>query len=207
MLYVFVILTFSFFWHVLFGICHFSVSAGYWLELPKKMPTLSKKCTSFTAVGVDPGLAATGIAVIEVIEGKGYTRTWDTLSTKSKEPISKRLEVLYNGIVEIFTKWNASVLIVEDVFFLPKFPKAAMQLGAVHGILNLAAALKNIEVVEMKPTEVKKALTGNGRAPKDQVERAVRRMCGITEEIKPDHASDALALAVVGLSRLGVVKW
>ena len=163
--------------------------------------------TTFTAVGIDPGLAETGIAVIEVIERRGYARTWETFTTKSKESIPRRLEALFNGIVEIFTKWNATVLVVEDVFFLPKYPKAAMQLGAVHGILNLAAALKNIEVVTIKPTEVKMALTGNGRAPKEQVEKAVRRICGITETIKPSHASDALALAVVGLSRLGVVKW
>lgn len=163
--------------------------------------------TSFTAVGVDPGLADTGIAVIEVIDRKGRVRTWETISTKSKDPIPRRLEVIYNGVINIFSTWNATVLIVEDVFFLPKFPKAAMQLGAVHGILNLAASLQNIEVVEVKVTEVKKALTGNGRATKDQVERSVRRMCGIKEAIKPDHASDALALAVVGLSRLGVVKW
>ena len=163
--------------------------------------------TNFTAVGVDPGLADTGIAVIEVVEHRGYARTWKTISTKSKDSMPMRLHAIYNGVVEVFTKWNATVLVVEDVFFLPKYPKAAMQLGAVHGVLNLAAALKNLEVVEMKPTEVKKALTGNGRAPKDQVERAVRRMCGIKEPIKPDHASDALALAVVGLSRLGLVNW
>ncbi len=123
--------------------------------------------TSFTAVGVDPGLADTGIAVIEVIDRKGHARTWDTISTKSKDPIPKRLEIIYNEIVDIFTKWNATVLVVEDVFFLPKYPKAAMQLGAVHGILNLASALKNVEVIEIKPTEVKMALTGNGRAPKE----------------------------------------
>jgi crossover junction endodeoxyribonuclease RuvC len=158
-------------------------------------------------VGVDPGLADTGIAVIEVVNGKGYARTWETISTTSKDPIPKRLHTIYSGILDVFAQWNAAVLIVEDVFFLPKYPKAAMQLGAVHGILNLAAARKNIKVLEMKPTEVKMALTGNGRAPKEQVEKAVRRMCGITCTIKPSHASDALALAAVGLSRLGLVKW
>jgi crossover junction endodeoxyribonuclease RuvC len=61
--------------------------------------------------------------------------------------------------------------------------------------------------MELKPTEIKAALTGNGRANKDQVERAVRKFLGIKEPIKSEHASDALALALVGLSRANAVRW
>lgn len=160
-----------------------------------------------TAVGIDPGLADTGIAVVEVVERKGFARVWETVSTKATEPMPKRLETLFNGVITICRQWNATILVIEDIFFLPKYPNAALQLGAVYGVLNLAAALENVGVLAIKPTEVKLALTGNGRAPKEQVEKAVRRMCGITETIKPSHASDALALAVVGLSRLGLVNW
>jgi crossover junction endodeoxyribonuclease RuvC len=61
--------------------------------------------------------------------------------------------------------------------------------------------------MELKPTEIKAALTGNGRANKDQVEKAVRKILGIKEQIKSEHASDALALALVGLSRANAVQW
>jgi crossover junction endodeoxyribonuclease RuvC len=163
--------------------------------------------TSFTAIGVDPGLARTGFAVIEVRDGKAVVQQWDAVATDCRETMPRRLHLLFDTITGLLKEWRAEVLVVEDVFFLPKYPKAAMQLGAVHGILNLAAAISNVRVLEMKPTEVKRALTGNGRAPKAQVEQVVRRMCALKCAIKPDHASDALALAVVGLSRLGVVKW
>ena len=162
---------------------------------------------NFTAIGVDPGLADTGFAIIEVVERNGLVRGWSTISTDSKESVPKRLETIFVNFVEVLRKWNAQLVVLEDVYFLPKFPKAAMQLGAVCGILSLAAALENIQVLEMKPTEVKMALTGNGRASKDQVEKTVRRMCAIEGEIKPSHASDALALAMVGLSRVGMVRW
>ena len=163
--------------------------------------------TSFTAVGVDPGLADTGIAVVEVVGRKGVPRLWDTISTNSKVPVPKRLESIFHKTVDTLRQWQAGLLVVEDVYFLPKYPKAAMQLGAVCGILNLAAALEQVEVLEIKPTEVKMALTGNGRAPKEQVEKAVRRICGIKSHIGASHASDALALAIVGLSRVGKVRW
>ncbi len=162
---------------------------------------------SYTAIGVDPGLAETGFAVIEVVEKKGFARTWDTISTDSKESMPQRLEKIFGNFVKILQQWHAQLLVLEDVYSLPKYPKAGMQLGAVCGILNLAAAIENVQVLQMNPTEVKMALTGNGRAPKDQVEKAVRRICGIRSQIRPSHASDALALAMVGLSRLGMVKW
>jgi crossover junction endodeoxyribonuclease RuvC len=161
----------------------------------------------YTAIGVDPGLANTGLAVIEVVENKGVARLWDTISTNSKDSVPKRLETIFNRIVRTLKEWNVRLLVLEDVYSLPKYPKAAMQLGAVCGILNLAAALEKVEVLEIKPTEVKMALTGNGRAPKDQLEKAVRRICGIKGRIGASHSSDALALAIVGLSRVGMVKW
>ena len=159
------------------------------------------------AIGVDPGLSKTGYGIIEIINKKGLVREWDSLSTNSKEPTPKRLRSLYLGFEKILQNWNAQLLILEDIFVLPKFPKAALQLGAVRGILTLAAANRNIPVMELKPTEIKRALTGNGRANKDQVERAVRKILGIKNKITPEHASDALALALVGSSRAKVLRW
>lgn len=160
-----------------------------------------------TAIGVDPGLAKTGYGVIEIIDKKGVARAWDCLSTNPKDPTPQRLQSIFHEIEKLFKTWNAQLLILEDVFVMPRFPKAALQLGAVRGILALAAAHNNIEVMELNPTEIKAALTGNGRANKEQVEKAVRKFLGIREPIGSEHASDALALALVGLSRAKAVCW
>ena len=92
---------------------------------------------------------------------------------------------------------------VEDVFSIPRIPRAALLLGEVRGVIMLAAARHKTPLIQISTREVKKALTGSGAAGKDQVERSVRRMLGLDEPISPDHASDALALAVVGSSRMG----
>ncbi len=159
------------------------------------------------AIGVDPGLLRTGYAIVEVSEKRGIVREWNSFSTNPKESIPRRLQGIYINFKKFLKKWNPQLLILEDVYVLSKYPKAALQLGAVRGVLTLAAAIENIEVMELKPTEVKMALTGNGRANKDQVEKAVRKILKIKEKIKPEHASDALALALVGLSRAGAVRW
>ena len=163
--------------------------------------------SEFRAIGVDPGLSKTGYAVVEVSNRKVIAREWNVFSTSSEDSIPRRLQSIYTDFEKILKKWDAQILILEDVFVLPKYPKAALQLGAVRGVLSLAAAIENMEVMELKPTEVKMALTGNGRANKDQLERAVRKLIMVEDKIKSEHASDALALALVGLSRSGVVQW
>ena len=90
---------------------------------------------------------------------------------------------------------------------LDKYPKAAIQLGSVRGVVLLVAHHTQIKVCEIKPTEVKSALTGNGRASKQQVGRMTKKILNIKEAISSSHASDALALAITGLSRNGHFRW
>jgi len=159
------------------------------------------------AIGVDPGLSKSGYAVIEVLDKTWAAREWSSFSTDPKASTSKRLQQIYCNFEKLLRKWNAQIVVIEDVYVLPKYPKAALQLGAVRGVLMLAAASENMVVLELKPTEVKMALTGNGRAGKQQVERTVRKILRVEGKIESDHASDALALALVGLSRSGSFRW
>ena len=96
---------------------------------------------------------------------------------------------------------------MEDVYVYHKYPKAAIQLGAVKGVIYLAARHKKLVICEMKPTEVKSALTGSGRASKKQVEKITQKILNIKGNIQSNHASDALALAITGLSRNGYFRW
>jgi len=159
------------------------------------------------AIGIDPGLAMTGFGVVETLSRGGKACDWGAIRTESDFPISLRLKIIYDGIKELLEKWRPDLLAMEQVFVLKQFPKAAIQLGEVRGVIFLAAQEKDIPVVEVRPTEVKSALTGSGRADKKQIERAIRQLLRIEGSLGSSHAGDALALALTGLSRSRNFRW
>jgi crossover junction endodeoxyribonuclease RuvC len=155
------------------------------------------------ALGIDPGLAATGFALIGSLKKGGDLCSWGAIKTMSSMGTPQRLEKIYQSVCELLEAWQPDVMVLEDVFVLDKFPNAAVQLGEVRGVIYLAAQQHATEVFKIRPTEVKSCLTGNGRASKEQVSQAVKRMLNRRDDIKPDHASDAAALALMALSRKG----
>ncbi|MGQ9508868.1 MAG: crossover junction endodeoxyribonuclease RuvC [Thermodesulfobacteriota bacterium] len=159
------------------------------------------------AIGIDPGLAMTGFGVVEAIEGGGRACEWGAIRTEPHTPLPLRLKTIYDKLKEILKKWKPDFLVLEEVFVLSEFPKAAIQLGEVRGVIYLMAQEIGIPVVEVRPTEVKSALTGSGRADKAQIQRAIRRILQIERPLRSSHAGDALALALTGLSRNKNFKW
>ncbi len=165
------------------------------------------KVKTFRAVGIDPGLAHTGFAVVETVAKGGSLCDFGNIKTKSVQPVPERLQEIFLKIYAVIKKWAPSVLVIEDVFMYDKFPTGAIQLGEVKGVISLAAQENMVEVMKISPTEVKSCLTGKGRATKQHVNNAVVRILGLKKPIKPDHASDAAALAIMGLSRKGYYNW
>jgi crossover junction endodeoxyribonuclease RuvC len=152
-------------------------------------------------VGVDPGLAATGIAVVS---GSGLLveqYSFGTVKTSSRSSLQDRLNLIYSKLSSILLAENPDLMVVEDVFSLEKYPKSGIALGKVTGVILLAGCRGNVPVMEISVREAKRVLTGSGAAGKKQLEESVRRRLKHPERIKPDHASDALALAMVGLFR------
>lgn len=149
----------------------------------------------------------TGFGIVETLPRGGRACDWGAIRTESNCPISLRLKIIYDGIKELIEKWNPSLLAMEEVFVLKQFPKAAIQLGEVRGVIFLVAQEKDIPLVEIRPTEVKSALTGSGRADKKQMERAIRQYLKIEGSLGSSHAGDALALALTGLSRSRNFRW
>ena len=159
------------------------------------------------AIGIDPGLAMTGFGIVEALSRGGRACDWGAIRTESDTPIYLRLKVIYDGIKGLIEQWEPGLLAMEEVFVLKQFPKAAIQLGEVRGVIFLAAQEKGIPLVEVRPTEVKSALTGSGRADKKQMERAIRQYLKIEGSLGSSHAGDALALALTGLSRSRNFRW
>ncbi len=159
------------------------------------------------AIGIDPGLAMTGFGVVEALSRGGKACEWGTIRTEASCPIPLRLKTIYDELKGLLKKWEPNILALEEVFVLKQFPKAAIQLGEVRGVIYLAAQEENIPVIEVRPTEVKSALTGSGRADKEQIKKTIRRILKIEDPLSSSHAGDALALALTGLSRNGNFRW
>jgi crossover junction endodeoxyribonuclease RuvC len=158
-------------------------------------------------MGIDPGLAMTGFGVVETLKRGGKACEWGTIRTDASRPTAVRLKTIHDDLRELLEKWKPGLLVMEEVFVLSQYPKAAIQLGEVRGVIYLAAQEQEIPVAEVKPTEVKSALTGSGRADKEQIMKMIRQILDIRDPLTSSHAGDALALALTGLSRNGNLRW
>jgi len=154
-------------------------------------------------IGIDPGLAATGFAVVEGRGVKVATCSYGSIHTSKKDPMPARLDHIFSKILSILEAEKPDFMVVEDVFSLEKYPKSGITLGKVSGVVLLAGYRLKIPVTEIPVREAKQILTGNGNASKMQLERAVRRFLNLTAPIKPSHASDAVGLALIGMFRQG----
>ncbi len=158
-------------------------------------------------IGIDPGLAKTGFAVVEPLQKGGRVCHSGNINTNPGHSLEERLSTIYHELSSVLRRWSPDLMALEDVFVAKQFPMAALQLGEVRGVIRLTAKNMGIPISEIKPTEMKSALTGSGRASKEQIKRVVRRILHIEDTIKSDHISDAMALALTGLTRKGVFRW
>lgn len=158
-------------------------------------------------IGIDPGLAKTGFAIVEPLQKGGRVCHSGNIDTNPEYSLEERLSTIYHELSHLLQQWTPDLMVLEDVFVMREFPMVAIQLGEVRGVIRLAANNRGVPISEIKPTEVKSALTGSGRAGKEQIKRVVRRILYIEDKIKSDHISDAMALALTGLTRNGLFRW
>ena len=152
-------------------------------------------------IGIDPGLSATGVGIAT---GDGYKVdgfSFGSINTSKNMSVPGRLEKIFSDLIALLNDEKPDFMVIEDMFFTPKNPKAGVTLGKVSGVVLLAAYKAGVPVSEVPVREVKQVLTGNGSAGKRQLEESVRRRLNHQTPIKPYHASDALALAMIGLFR------
>ncbi|MDM8525345.1 crossover junction endodeoxyribonuclease RuvC [Desulfococcaceae bacterium HSG8] len=152
-------------------------------------------------IGIDPGLAATGVGFVV---GKGFKIerfAFGSINTPKTDSLPARLHQIFSGVLSIIEDDPPDLMVVEDVFSLEKYPKSGIILGKVTGVILLAGHQMNIPVTEVPVREAKQVLTGNGNASKAQLEKSVRHLLNLNTPIKPFHASDALALSIIGLFR------
>jgi crossover junction endodeoxyribonuclease RuvC len=152
-------------------------------------------------IGIDPGLADTGVGIVRGSGLKVDGYAYGTICTSKAEAVACRLEQIYTKISHVLADEKPDLMVVEDVFSLEKYPKSGIVLGKVCGVLLLAGTQSGVPLTEVPVRQAKQILTGNGKASKVQLERAVRSTLCAPTPIRPFHASDALGLALIGLFR------
>ena len=153
-------------------------------------------------MGVDPGLVSTGFGVLEAGPGGVTVVDAGVISTAPGQALEVRLNAIYRAIHRIIDAQAPTLLIVEDLYTEYKFPRTAVLMGHARGIIYLAARQLDVAVLALTPSEVKRAVTGNGSAGKAQVQRAVQTLLGLQDLPRPSHVADALGLAVTGMARV-----
>ena len=147
-------------------------------------------------LGVDPGLTRCGVAVIDGAPGRKVSlRHIAVLRTEPSLAIELRLMELELGLEAIVAEHAPDVIAVERVFSQHNV-RSAMATAQAAAVALLIAARRGIDVALHTPTEVKAAVTGNGRADKAQVTAMVTRVLGLEEAPKPADAADAAAIAI-----------
>jgi crossover junction endodeoxyribonuclease RuvC len=146
-------------------------------------------------LGIDPGIAATGWGVIEIEGSKFKLLGYGFIKTYPMDSPGKRLMVIFETLREIIDTHKPDKASVEDIFFA-RNKLSAIPVAQAKGVILLAMESKNINTFIFTPLQIKQALTGNGRAEKQQVQEMVKLILGLKDKIKPDHAADALAAAI-----------
>ncbi len=146
-------------------------------------------------LGVDPGLSAMGYGVVKAEGGAHEALDWGVIHTQAKTTLSSRLLVLYTGISAVINQYQPDIMACEGLIFAQNV-QSALALGQARGVALLAAAEKNLTVVEYSPKEIKLTVVGRGNAGKDQVGQMVKILLGLRNEPIPSDAGDALGVAL-----------
>ncbi|MHB9003672.1 MAG: crossover junction endodeoxyribonuclease RuvC [Coriobacteriia bacterium] len=146
-------------------------------------------------LGIDPGLANTGWGVIETLGSRHRCLAYGCITTSAQEPVSDRLFLVHREIARVIGRYSPGECAIESVFFGSN-AKSAFATGQARGVAILAMADAGLLLGEYSPVQVKGAVVGTGTADKNQVAYMVRVILGLEREPAPDHAADALAIAI-----------
>ncbi len=175
-------------------------------------------------MGIDPGTRIVGYAILEApsprLGGAGQAEfyqgstgsvysanggdskvvTYGVIRASLKEPLALRLKTIYQGLTKVLRKYRPDEVVIENVFY-SKDAQATIKIGEGRGVALLCAANQNCTIYEYTPAEIKKSVTGNGRAHKTQIQEMVKLILGLAEIPKPADAADALAMAICHIHR------
>lgn len=149
-------------------------------------------------LGLDPGTSITGYGLVSQRKYQLRVEGYGVIRTAPSEAIAVRLVKIYQHVSSLIEEHRPDAVAVEKLFF-NKNVRTAMSVGQARGVILLAAAQRELPLLEYTPSAVKMAVTGHGSAPKRQVQSMVQSVLAMKETPSPDDAADALAVAICGL--------
>lgn len=148
-----------------------------------------------TILGLDPGTATTGWGVIKEFKGEVEAVAFGCIETCKNKCPTERLKEIGDDLEELIRTYKPAEVAIEDLFFFKNL-KTAVKVAQARGVLLFVCQKEKLGIAEYTPLQVKQALTGYGRADKNQVQQMVKEMFKLKSIPKPDDAADALAVAV-----------
>ena len=147
-------------------------------------------------LGIDPGLNRTGYTLLSRHDDGPLLEEGGVISSTRDLSLAERVNEIGQGIVEVIEEFAPEAIAIEKVFSHGQFPKTALMMAHARGAILFAAAERRIPVVHYTPTQIKRLLTGSGRASKEQIQLAVQRELGLADVLEPNDVSDACAVAL-----------
>jgi crossover junction endodeoxyribonuclease RuvC len=150
-------------------------------------------------LGIDPGTATTGYGVVKG-DGLGLVSLVEcgVIRTRARDPLASRLAEIFEGMTDLLARHRPDALSVEDVFYA-KNVRTTIVLGHARGVILLAGQRAGVEIHEIPPAEIKKAVVGNGAATKEQVQFMLTRLLKLKSVPQPSDAADGVAAALACL--------
>ncbi|MEA2447481.1 MAG: crossover junction endodeoxyribonuclease RuvC [Actinomycetota bacterium] len=156
-------------------------------------------------LGIDPGFATTGFAVVAKEGSRLNAISLGAIVTPPKLPTASRLSFLRAQLLELIDQHQPEVVAIERLFFNVNV-RTAMAVGQASGVALEASASSGLEVHNYTPLEVKQSVVGVGNATKHQVQTMVTALLGLESVPKPPDAADACALCICHLNRSGLAR-
>jgi crossover junction endodeoxyribonuclease RuvC len=146
-------------------------------------------------LGIDPGIANTGYGVVRRRSGRLAALDGGVIETEAALPDERRLAAIHRAVEDLLARHEPDAVALEELYF-GQNARSAFAVGQARGAVMLAAGQRAIPCHGYTPQQVKGAVCGSGRADKQQVTRMVQALLGLPEPPRPDHAADALAVAI-----------
>lgn len=147
-------------------------------------------------LGIDPGLNITGYGMIKIAEARNpQLFIYGHIRTSARDSLAQRIHKIYTELNTLIKEQRPEIVAIENIFYAENV-KTAISMGHARGAAMIAAMNNDALVREYSPREVKMSVVGSGGAVKSQVKFMVQKILGIKENIQPDDASDALAVAL-----------
>jgi crossover junction endodeoxyribonuclease RuvC len=146
-------------------------------------------------LGIDPGVANTGYGIVAHDRGRLVALDGGVIETAAGQDAGARLRTIYARVGELMDSYKPDAVALEDLYFGAN-ARSAFAVGQARGVIILAAGQRELRTSSYTPQQVKAAVCGSGKAAKDQVQRMVQTLLALPELPRPDHAADALAVAI-----------